>query len=104
ETAQRTEYRRGLDLTQETRAELERLRGRAARAGLPVLDERTGDFRHVRRESRPGRPPRGDAPPRSRRQRTQDGPPVPPPGDGEGPAPKRRRRRRRSRGSTTAAG
>jgi hypothetical protein len=106
EAAQRTEYRRGLDLGQETRAELERLRRRAARVGLQVLDEQSGEFRAVRREPRPARPPREPRPQRPARPRpAAGGAPAPAPGgEAEGGAPRRRRRRRRPRGSTTPAG
>ncbi len=107
EAAQRTEYRRGLDLAQETRADLERLRRRPARVGLRFLDEQPGEFRAVRRETGPARPPRDPRPPRPARPRgAASGPPAAPAaaeGQADG-APKKRRRRRRPRGSTTAAG
>jgi hypothetical protein len=104
EAAQRTEYRRGLELTQETRAELDRLRRRAGRVGLRVLDEGSGEFRAVRRvEERPARPPRADRPKRPRPAAAASPPPAAA-GQGDDGQPRKRRRRRRSSGSTTAAG
>ena len=107
ETSQRTEYHRGLELTQDTRAELERLRRRASHVGLDVLDESSGEFRRPRREERPrvGRPesaPRGPKPAGrsapAQQAPTADGAPA------EDGAPRKRRRRRRSRGSASPAG
>ncbi len=107
ETSQRTEYHRGLELTQDTRAELDRLRRRASHVGLDVLDESSGEFRRPRREERPrvGRP---EGAPRAPRPAGRDARPAQPAADGaagaEDGAPKKRRRRRRSRGSASPAG
>lgn len=117
EVAERQEYRRGLDLTSETRAELDRLRRRAGRVGLRVLDEGSGEFRQPRREERPAaRPPRGDAPPRPARPARPAprsaapangaaAPATAPAAEGADGQPRKRRRRRRSRSSSaTPAG
>jgi len=120
EVAEREEYRRGLDLTGETRAELDRLRRRAGRVGLRVLDEGSGEFRQPRREERPARPPRDDAPARPARPARPAtrgaprnaapasgtaAPAGPPAADGADGQPRKRRRRRRSRsGSATPTG
>ena len=106
ETSQRTEYHRGLELTQDTRAELDRLRRRASHVGLDVLDESSGEFRRPRREERP-RAARPDAAPRGPRPAGRTARPAEPAANGapgEDRAPKKRRRRRRSRGSASPAG
>ena len=106
ETSQRTEYHRGLELTQDTRAELERLRRRASHVGLDVLDESSGEFRRPRREERP-RAARPDGAPRAPRPAARNARPAQPAADGapaDDGAPKKRRRRRRSRGSASPAG
>jgi hypothetical protein len=91
--ASRDSYHRGVPVTGEQAAELERVRPRAARLNLPVLDPLTGEFSlgrggEARRERRPSAPARADAPAAG-----------PPPAEG-GPVkrPHRRRRSRRPKG------
>ncbi len=71
EQAQHDVYRREGSLSPTLQAELDRLRRRAARLGLPVLDERLEFRRGAARDARPSArpsPPPASGPPRRRRQ------------------------------------
>lgn len=89
--ASRDSYHRGVPVTGEQAAELDRVRPRAARLGLPVLDPLTGEFSlgrggEARRERRPAAP-------------SKEGSEGESPSGGDGAKrPHRRRRSRRPKG------